>query len=216
MQTAFFRLLAVAGIAGVASGAFATILQANPGPANNGGSPNWAIFFDLTAGANSLNITGMQSANTGAASASFNVELFTRVGTGLGGPVASGPGSSPAGWTSLGIVSGTQGGTANGISLMIDTPDFVVSAGSTVGVALRFTVVGPRYTNGTVYTNYSDSNLTIRTGDGRSAPFTPTGSWFSPRLLTGAIEYNVVPEPATITAMVGGLGLLLRRRSRKA
>jgi hypothetical protein len=31
----------------------------------------------------------------------------------------------------------------------------------------------------------------VITGDGRSAPFTPTGSWFSSRALTGVVRYVI-------------------------
>lgn len=194
------------------------VLNANPGPANNGGSPNWAIFFDVTnLGSLPLNVIEMTSANTGAAGAAFNVEVFTRVGSGLGGPVTSGPGSSPAGWSSLGIVGATQGGTANGVSLPIDIPDILVNPGATVGVAVRFTVVGRRYfgTGSPPLGTYSDGTLQLVTGDARSAPFTTTGSWFSSRELVGSLTYVVVPEPTSL-ALVSVAAVVGWRRFRRA
>ncbi|MBX3377587.1 MAG: hypothetical protein KF678_11365 [Phycisphaeraceae bacterium] len=167
------------------------VLQANPGPANNGGSANWAMFFDLEAIASPITVTHLTTANTGAAGAGFQVEVFVRDGSALGGPVTAGPGSSLAGWTSLGIANATQGATANGISELIDIPDISVSPGQVRGVALRFTTVGPRYVTGTVLTTYQDSNLKMVTGDVRSAPFTTTGSYFSPRLYVGALTYEL-------------------------
>jgi hypothetical protein len=168
-------------------------LLANPGPSNNGGSSGWAMFFDLIAGPNNITVTQMSTGNTGTASASFSVEVFTRTGTALGGPVGSGPGSSTAGWTSLGTVPAIQGPTANGVSLVFSIPPITVAAGDTVGVAVKLTGVGPRYVgSGTPpYSTYSDSNLTLITGDGRSAPFTTTGSFFASRALTGEIRYVV-------------------------
>ncbi len=216
MNGSVTRLLAASGLVLTTVGASATTLVANPGPANNGGSPNWAMFLDLTAGASAINVTGLTTANTGAAFASFSIEVLTRTGTALGGPVGSGPGSSSAGWTSLGVASATQGATASGISQLIDIPDIAVSAGSTVGVALRFNVVGPRYfgTGAPAYSIYSDSNLSLKTGDARSAPFTTTGSFFTSRAMVGSLEYTVVPEPATMLVLAGGIGVLLRRRRR--
>ena len=175
-------------------------LNANPGPSNNGGSPGWAIFFDVIAGTRSVSLTQMSTGNTGTAAASFTVEVFKRSGTALGGPVGSGPGSSSAGWTSLGTVPVIQGPAANGVSEIFTIPTILIPAGDTVGIAVKFTGFGPRYTgtgSGPV-TVYSDTNITLRTGDGRSAPFTPTGSFFSPRVLTGVLRYVVNPVSGTI------------------
>jgi hypothetical protein len=178
-------------------------LSANPGPSNNGGSAGWAMFFDLIAGTNNITVTQMSTGNTGAASASFSVEVFTRSGTALGGPVGVGPGSSTAGWTSLGTVPVVQGSTANGVSLVFSLPPISVLAGDTVGVALKFSVVGPRYygTGSPPLSVYSDSNLTLITGEGRSNPFIPSGSWFSSRAMVGVIRYVINP-----ISVVGNLG----------
>jgi|WetSurMetagenome_2_1015567.scaffolds.fasta_scaffold43419_3 hypothetical protein len=188
-------------------------LPANPGPTNNGGSAGWAIFFDLIAGTRSVTVTQMSTGNTAVASASFSVEVFTRSGTALGGSVSSGPGSSSAGWTSLGTVPVVQGSTANGISLVFTLPSISVSAGDTVGVALKFSVVGPRYygTGSGPYSVYSDTNLRLVTGDVRSAPFTTTGSFFAPRVLTGVVRY-VISTPSGVinigTEILDGFKLL--------
>ena len=169
------------------------ILPANPGPPNNGGSAGWAEFFDLIAGTRDISVTQMKTGSTATASSSFSVEVFTRSGTALGGPVGSGPGSSSAGWTSLGTVPVVQGATSSGISLVFTIPTILVPAGDTVGVAVKFSVVGPRYfgTGSPPLSTYSDTNITLITGEGRSAPFTPTGSWFSSRALTGEVRYVV-------------------------
>ena len=178
-------------------------IQANPGPPNNGGSANWAEFFDLIAGSRDISVTQMSTGSTAAASASFSVEVFVRSGTALGGPVGSGSGSSSDGWTSLGIVPVTQGPSSNGISLVFTLPTISVPAFDTVGVAIKFIGSGPRYFgSGTPpYSTYADTNLTLITGDGRSAPFTPTGSWFASRALTGEIRYVISP-----VSVIGNIG----------
>lgn len=216
---AFIRIAFVALAAVAAPLVFAQTLNANPGPANNGGSAGWAMFFDLSATGTSLNVTSLRTASTAAASAVYSVEILTRAGTALGGPVGTGPGSSTAGWTSLGSASATQGGTSSGVSLDIDIPDIFVASGTTVGVAMRFSVVGPRYfgTGTPPLETYTDGTLTLKTGDARSAPFTTGGSFFSSRALVGSVTYAPVPEPATMFALAAGVaGLAFRRRRNKA
>ena len=70
----------------------AETLQANT-TSNNGGSSGWGMFFDLTANSGPLTITGMTTASSAAAGAMFSIEVFTRMGSGLGGPVNMGPGA---------------------------------------------------------------------------------------------------------------------------
>lgn len=195
--------------------AMATVLPAHAGPANNGGSANWAMFLDLSATGTALNVTSLSTANTAAAGAAFNIEVFTRVGSALGGPVGSGPGSSPAGWTSLGIAAATQGAVGSGVSLDVDIPDIFVGAGQTVGVALRFTVAGPRYfgTGTPAYSTFSDGTLSLVTGDARSVPFTTGGSFFTSRAMVGSVTYSAVPEPLSmLTLALGAAGVAFRRR----
>ena len=209
-------LLAMASVA--TTSAFAQTLNAHPGPANNGGSAGWAMFFDLTASGSPLNATSLTTASSAGANAGFTVEILTRAGSALGGPVGSGPGSSMAGWTSLGTVNATQGAVAGQVSLPIDIPDIFIGAGQTVGVAMRFGVSGPRYfgTGTPAYSNFTDGTLTLVTGDARSAPFTTGGSFFSSRAMVGSVTYAVVPEPGSMIALgLGAAALVARRRRNK-
>ena len=178
------------------------ILLANPPPANNGGSPGWAIFSDLIAGPGGVTITGMTTASTATAGASFTIEFFTRSGTALGGP-----GSDPAGWTSLGTVPVTQGaGGSTGVSELFATPVISINPGDTTGVAMLFTGEGPRYfgTGSPPFQVFADTNLTLITGEGRSIPFTTGGSVFASRGLVGEIHYDepVPVELISFTASV--------------
>lgn len=200
----------VAVLAGTASAQ--TTLNAHPS-ANNGGSSGWAIFMDFQSLAGNLIVTHIQTATTAAAGATFDIETFVRAGSALGGPVGTGPGSSPAGWTSLGIVQGTQGPLGSGISEQIDIPDIFIPAGSVVGVAFRVTVAGPRYfgTGTPPYSVFSDGILQLTTGDSRSAPFTTGGSFFSSRALAGSVTY--IPAPGAL-ALLGLGGLMAARRRR--
>jgi hypothetical protein len=198
--------LAVSFALGAAASASAqTVLNAHAAPANNGGSAGWAIFFDLLSPANNVVVTEMVTASTAAANAAYSVEVFVRSGTALGGPVGTGAGSSTAGWTSLGVAPATQGPVASSISLPIDIPDIALTAGQVTGVAVRFTGAGPRYfgTGTPPVTQYSDANLSLTTGDSRSAPFTPTGSFFSSRELVGSVTYVTGPTGPTTYCTAG-------------
>ncbi|NUP95539.1 MAG: hypothetical protein HUU28_05175 [Planctomycetaceae bacterium] len=205
--TSLFRSTSAVALFALASATASaqTVINANPGPANNGGSPNWAMFFDVAATGGDFLVTELTTASNAGANVQYSVEVLVYTGSGLGGPVASGPGSSPVGWTSLGTVSATQGATASGISLPIDIPDITVLNGQTTGVALRFTGAGPRYfgTGTPAYSVYSDANLALTTGDARSAPFTTTGSFFTSRALVGSITYESLAS-GPVTYCTGG------------
>jgi hypothetical protein len=59
--------------------------------------------------------------------------------------------------------------------------------------------------------------LTLDTGDSRTVPFTPTGSFFSSRGLTGSITYQAVPEPSTFALFgLAGIGLAVFSRHRRS
>lgn len=190
------------------SAADTIILPANPGPPNNGlsaGTPG--ALFNLIGGSRDVYVTKLRTASNATAGGPISFEVYIRDGNALGGPVASGPGSSPAGWTLIDTATGVQGPTSSGISEPIALGPILVGAGDTVGVCLRYTVGGVRYfgTGSPPLENYNDTNIRLITGDGRSAPFTPTGSFFSSRALTGEIRYvvstttgitnlNIIPE----------------------
>lgn len=206
----FFTLVGGVVLCGLS---FGSTLVANTS-ANNGGSPGWAMFFDVSATGTDLNILSMTTFSTATAGGSYSIEVFTRPGSALGGPANSGPGSSPAGWTSLGTAAATQGAVTSGESLSIDIPDISVLAGNTVGVAVQFTGVGPRYfgTGTPPLQNFTDGTLSVLAGDARSAPFTAGGSFFSSRALAGSLTYEAVPEPMTTLGLAALAGLVARKR----
>jgi hypothetical protein len=186
-----FHVLTALALTGVTQAQ--VIFPANPPPTNNGlSNVGMGLFFDVTATGSALTITNLRTAASVAAGAAFSFEVLTFVGSGLGGPVASGPGSSITGWTSLGVANGVQGAAGNsGTSEIIDIPDIVVPAGQTVGVALRTTLGGLYYfgLGSTPHQVFNDANLTLTTGDSRSAAFTTGGTFFSSRGLVGELHY---------------------------
>ncbi|WP_145195967.1 hypothetical protein [Planctomycetes bacterium Poly30] len=190
MHTSFLPGL-LASLALTATVSAQTTLAANT-IADNGGGASWGLFFDVTAETGALSITHLRTASTAGVGAGVEFDVYTIPGTGLGGDLTTGPGSSLTGWNSVGHAIGIQGAVAQGISELIDIPDVPVPAGQTVGVCLVFTVSGPRYfgTGANPYQTFTDGALTLTTGESRTVPFTPTGLLFSSRGLTGELVYD--------------------------
>lgn len=166
-------------------------LPANPGPSNNGGGVGSALLFDLEA-STGIVVTGLTAATDALPGATFNIRVSTRAGTALGGPVNTGPGSSPAGWTVLGTVTGMQGSSGE-VSLPITIPEIKIAAGQVVGVAVEFLDITQNYLGvaSPPVEIYSNANLILRTGDARSVPFTTVGTFFSSRALVGGVTYRL-------------------------
>ena len=94
----------------------------------------------------------------------------------------------------------------DGVSLLFATPVISLNPGDTVGMAMLFTDAGPRYfgQGAPPFQVFADTNLTLITGEGRSAPFTTGGSVFASRGLVGEIQYDefVPVELVSFTASV--------------
>ncbi|MBE5314458.1 MAG: hypothetical protein H4O13_03555 [Xanthomonadales bacterium] len=167
------------------------VLATNPGPSNNAAAPGAAIFFDVEASTGVV-LTGLTTASEALPGANFNLRIRTRAGSALGGPVGSGPGSSQAGWTVLGTVTATQGSSGE-VSLPITIPEVRVAAGQVLGVAIEFIDIGPRYFGLATppLETYSNLDLSLRTGEARTAPFTAVGNYFSSRALIGSLQYRL-------------------------
>ena len=170
------------------------VLNANPGPSNNGGGAGSAIFFDVEATSGAV-ITGLTTATDADPGENFQMRVYTRDGSALGGTLETGPGSSSEGWILRGTVTGTQG--KDEVSLPIGLPELTISAGRTMGIALQFVDISQNYfgTGTAPIEDYSYNVLTLRTGDARAAPFTTTGLFFSSRALVGSLIYRLAdPE----------------------
>jgi hypothetical protein len=183
------------------------VLNAHPGPSNNGGFASWAQFFDLTATSPML-VTHLRFAYSEIDPdplPSVQVEVFTRSGTALGGSSTSGPGSSPAGWTSLGIFTGYPANSGTGTTQPIQVPPILVNPGQTTGVALLITGGAPRYwgLGNTAYSTYTDGTLSLTTGDSRSFPFTTVGELYASRQLVGGVTYTPASGAPTVYCTAG-------------
>jgi len=90
--------------------------DANPPPANNGGSAVGPCSW-ISSPRGQPAVTELVTASTAAANANFNVEIFTYVGSGLGGPVGQGP-AARLRLDLLGTAVATQGASgSSGVSL---------------------------------------------------------------------------------------------------
>jgi hypothetical protein len=165
------------------------VLQANPGPSNNGGATGSTILFDLEA-RTELVLTGLTTASDAAPGASFTLRVYTRAGTAIGGPVDSGPGSSPDGWILHGTVQATQG--AGEVSLPVELPPIRLPADRTVGVAVEYVDITSNYsgTGSAPLEVFANDDLALTTGAARSIPFTTGGTYFQSRALVGSILYR--------------------------
>ena len=195
---------AAAGLAVIASHASAqSISTISPFAANNGGSTGGAVYFDVTVGANPLQITGYDT-NT-AELVTFGWTVYVRNGGGIG-QIGAGD------WMQVATGSGEGMGRDLVSSVTLDN-FFTLDANTVYGMAL---VMGPEaghdYTNGTGGNqSFSNADIALDLGDASNVPF--SGSAFNPRVWNGTIYYRVIPAPASL-ALLGLGGLVAARRRR--
>jgi len=163
------------GVGGGTMGSLSTLFTSN-----NGGSPGWAVMYDLTVGPNDIEVTDIDVNIDG--TSTFNLDMYTLVGTYVGNETNAAAWGSPA-------ASGT--GTGLGIdqpsNAVLSTP-VVLSANTTYGIAI-VTDSGQNYTNGDGSNqNFSNADLSLSLGTAVAGLF--TGSVFSPRVWNGTINYT--------------------------
>jgi hypothetical protein len=167
--------------------------------ASNGGTPSQLAttqvggngcmagnMFDITTGANALNITGFTVTPRG--SGTQVVTVFYRTGTYNGFQTNQGA------WTTLGdySISGTVG-----VPIYVNTADLALNASTVYGVYVRY---NGQYTTGA--NTYSNADMTITTGQGHCSSF---DGCCAPRTFNGIVHYTVPPEcesaldPVTVT-----------------
>lgn len=177
----------------------------------NSGAQLWTNYFDVTVGANPLQVTAFEVNALEGAGLNYSIDVYTRVGTYSGFETNGG-----AGWTLVG--SGSAVSSATDTPSFVDTSDFVMGSGVS-GMAIRYTGISPRYTNGNGSNqNFNNADVALALGSSAATTagaFAAGSSLFTPRVWNGTIYYNVVPEPVSMIAMGAGLLALVRRRRQK-
>jgi hypothetical protein len=199
------RRAIILAILGVPVGANALILNANP-TANNGSG---GIFMNFAPVSSPLEIFQFDTTFGAAAGVGGSIEVWTRPG-----PYNGFEGSS-VGWTLTQTVAFTSGGLGVVVPVPL-TSNIALPSGQTTAVYMHSITTGNgiRYfgTGTTSNTNFSDANLALVTAHSRTGAVSFGGTLFTPRALTGAVHYNIVPEPATLATLGLGAFALLRRR----
>ena len=168
------------GVGGGTMGSLTTVFDTN-----NGGSPGWAVMYDLTVGPNDIAVTDFD-VNTDA-TGPFNLDLYTLVGTYVGNETNAAAWGSP-----VASGSGTAMGTNQPSNAVLGTP-VVFSANTTYGIAIvmdvdvNYSGTGSNPAPGQL--NYSNADLSLDLGTAVSGLF--TGSVFFPRIWNGTINYTV-------------------------
>lgn len=151
--------------------------------AGNNGSPGGAVYFDVTVGAEDIEIStfDLNTADTGA----FTVDVYAFEGTYVGNQNTTAPWGTP-----LAVGSGTGAGVGVPSTATLDTP-ITMLAGTTYAVALVFDASHSHYyTNGDgTNQNYTNGDITLDLGSASNVPF--VDPVFDPRVWNGGIGYCV-------------------------
>ncbi len=196
-----FRLLLVAAIAAVATADTITTTFIS----NGGGSAGGGAYFDVTVGANPIEIVSYEVNSVHPQGTNIAFEAWTHPDGHAGFE------TSPAGWTQVATGSGTTAGRDIPSAVTLNAP-FVLPANTTVGMALTLGPdAGHAYTNGNgANQHYADANVALDLGTTSNSFL--NSNVFRPRVWNGSITYNVVPEPSIFALLaMGGLALFRRR-----
>ncbi|MBN8694066.1 MAG: T9SS type A sorting domain-containing protein [Bacteroidetes bacterium] len=156
---------------------------------SGGNSCGGGTMFDLTPTNGSIQIDSIDVNTTTAASSTFQLMLFYKVGTYLGNE------TSAAAWTAWDTVTAVSAGSGNA-SRVVFNPPLVIPASQLTGIFFNYP---SSYTNGTNL--YSNTDISVQTGAGLCSQF---GGVNAGRMFNGNIYYTKVgctsPRiPVTVT-----------------
>jgi hypothetical protein len=176
----------------------ALTINANP-TANNGSG---GIFFQLTTNAAGVQVTSFNTIYSSSAGSSVTVAIYMR-----SGPYSGFTGSN-AGWTFLGNVVTTSAGSATVAPMDVTSLNINLSPSTTTSFYLHAITTGGgiRYygTGSSSNTTFSDANLTLFTDISRTGTVPFGGTQFTPRALSGSIDYNLAGPCGNITEITCG------------
>jgi hypothetical protein len=182
------------------AGSLTTAYNYNSGLVGNGST----IFMDLNV-TSGITVTSLDVNIGNSTPVSLNV--FARTGT------ASGFEQNPTGWTLVSSGTGTGAGSDNPTA--VDLTDFTLNPGVT-GIAVQYMSGFLNYINGNgtnqLYSN-ADLSLTAISASNSTVAGFDGATVYSPRVFSGTVYYDAVPEPATLTVL--GLAALAATRRKR-
>ena len=168
--------------------------------AHNQGSAGGAVYFDVTVGAADLLVTGFDTNTDLPNGGTFTFQAYTR------------PGTYWQNWFSndwVLVATGIGQGHAVNIPSPITLDDpFLLQANTLYGMALVISSSHHYDDPGPI--QFSNDDVSLDLGSATNVPF--QGKIFWVRMWNGTMYYEVVPEPATLAALLIGIGLLRMRR----
>ena len=199
-KTIVIAALACTAIASTAAAQSLTTLFAG----NNLGNAGGGVYFDITTVGGAIQVLGFD-VNTGAlVGTAIAFEVWTH-------PVTwDGFHNSSAGWTRVGVGTGTAAGMDIPSAITLNAP-FTLPGGTTLGMAITLGTVAHAYTNGAggLAQTFSNAELSMTLG-GATNVFFGAGRFF-PRVWNGTIYY--IPAPSSLALLgLGGLVAFRRRR----
>lgn len=197
------KLISLAALAALSSSAFASSITTSF-TTDSGGLFDWTVFVDLNV-ASGITVTHFD-VNVFLPGVTVDLDIYARTGT------ASGFEQSSVGWTLVSMGSGV--GAGGDAPTAVDTTDFALGAGIT-GLALhhRNNFVNYINANGTneFYSN-ADLSLTAISASNSTAAGFDGSSVYSPRVFSGTIYYDAVPEPTTMSIIALASIAALRKK----